>query len=175
MKIDYQAFYTHALWRADNALSQLTIPTTLRPWLTDRGSLTSALLDLSAGEFGVNLLSQRIIIPAWHEQKKLHRPWSRAAMVREVELKIYEEAVVYARSVIPLALVLKGRSGLANLGRKPLGHLLFKDGRIRVSKREFAGIDVGGVNIQARRTPYDYMGSRILVSEFFLPKLSKYL
>ena len=96
-------------------------------------------------------------------------------MIRQVELKLHDETVVFARSIIPLALISKGRSALANLGRTPLGHLLFKDGKIRVSKREFAKLKVAHNSVTARRTPYDYQGRQILVSEFFMPTIYKYL
>jgi len=162
-------------WRADTFLSQRLLPRRIRPWVVDRGSLTAALTKLSNGEFQVNVLDQRIAIPCWHEQRKLKQPLSHAAMIRQVELKIYGEAVVYARSIIPLALAFKGRTGLAHLGRTPLGHLLFKDGKIRVSKREFADVRIDNTAIYARRTPYDYQDSRILVAEFFLPALGKWL
>lgn len=160
-------------WRADNNLSQSTIPNELRSMITAKGSLTTALTELSDGDFRVNVLDQQIKVPYWHEQRKLNRPLSRAALIRQVELKIDGESVVYARSIIPLALVLKGQSGLANLGRTPLGHLLFKDGRVRISKREFATFTLANAEISARRTPYDYQGSTILVTELFLPALSQ--
>ena len=79
------------------------------------------------------------------------------------------------RSILPLSLVEKTQTGLANLGQKPLGHLLFKEGEMRVSKRQFAQTSFQGKCIYARRTPYQYMGSSILVSEFFLPNVEKLL
>lgn len=171
----YTSLSQSSPWRADNNLNQRSLDEILRPLMTGGGSLTSALMELSGGSFNVNVLDQRIAIPKWHEQRKLDRPLSRAAMIRQVELKIKGEAVVYARSIIPLALVLNGRSGLANLGRTPLGHLLFKDGNIRISKREFTEFKLAEMTIPARRTPYDYQGARVLVTELFLPALAKWL
>ena len=69
----------------------------------------------------------------------------------------------------------EGPEGLKNLGGTPLGHLLFKDGKMRVSKREFLNLQIKQNTLYARRTPYDYLDSRILVSEFFLPEFNKYL
>ena len=145
------------------------------PWLGDTGSLTQALRAIADGTFKVSVLSEQIKVPFWHEQRKLHRSLHLAALVREVELSIHETPVVFARSIIPLNLVSAGQGGLKNLGGTPLGHLLFKDGKMRVSKREFLNLQIKQNTVYARRTPYDYLDSRILVSEFFLPEFNKYL
>lgn len=179
--MSYSGLTQSSRWRADNILSQRLISKEIRAWVTDQGSLTAALTRLSDGEFKVKVLSQCIAFPHWHEQRKLNKPLSRAAMIRQVELKVHGQAVIYARSIIPLSLAVQGPNGLANLGRTPLGHLLFKDGKIRVSKREFAEFQIASTqssastNVQARRTPYDYQGSTILVTELFLPALAKWL
>ena len=101
----------------------------------------------------------------------LNLPEKSQATIREVELMIYETPVVYARSIIPSDLTQRKETGLANLGSKPLGHLLFKDGRMRKSRREFTCVE----GIFGRRTPYEYEGGTILVNEFFLDALKKYL
>jgi chorismate-pyruvate lyase len=162
-------------WWPDNALSISKLNPKIVALASDRGSLTSALLGLSDNNFAVNVLQQVIKLPFFHEQLELGQPLSRAAVIREVELQLYGETAVFARSIIPLPLVAKGRSGLANLGRTPLGHLLFKDGQIKVSRRQFSQTSYLGNLVAARRTPYDYEGSQILVSEFFLPTIYKYL
>lgn len=175
MDKNYSLLGRHNQWLADNANSISRQPELLKPIANHKGSLTSVLVALGDGDFAVNLLNQRICLPYYHEQIKLGRPLYKAAMVREVELMVSGVAVVYARSILPLNLVSKGKSSLANLGRTPLGHLLFKDGKIRVSKREFAMIECGKNTITARRTPYDYQGSIVLVAEFFLPHLQRFL
>ena len=171
----YTALAAHSAWWPDNSFSVSKIAPALLALICEKGSLTAALVALSDDNFGVNVLHQGMALPYFHEQQKLARPLSRGAMIREVELQLYGETVVFARSIIPLSLVTKGRNGLANLGRTPLGHLLFRDGKIRVSKREFTQMALDGCTVTARRTPYDYQGSQILVSEFFLPAIYKYL
>jgi chorismate--pyruvate lyase len=172
---EYRYFARCYNWWAETPNAVQRIEPALRPWVTDRGSLTAALIRLSDDYFQVRVLRERIAVPYFHEQKKLGRPYQLAALIREVELEIHGEAVVYARSIVPLSLVTNGRNGLANLGRTPLGHLLFKDGRIRVSKRELTSFCCDDDSIAARRTPYDYQGTTILVSEFFLPSFRRYL
>jgi len=169
----YQQLARTSNWWLDNAVSTARLDRRVVDWVTDKGSLTTALTELAAGDFHVRVLRQRIALPYFHEQRKLSRALSKAAMIREVELCVYGEAAIFARSIIPLNLISKGRGGLANIGRTPLGHLLFKNGNIRVSKREFTQLGFRGDNIVARRTPYDYQGSRVLVSEFFLPHFQR--
>jgi len=175
MEIPYRALAKHSKWRSETNASKASLPAELAELICAKGSLTESLMSLSSGAFSVDVLRQRFCVPYWHEQKKMQQRFSRVAMVREVELRLYNEAVVYARSVIPLSLTTRGGKGLANLGRTPLGHLLFKDGKIRVSKREFLQESINNISVTARRTPYDYQGSQILVSEFFLPTIYKYL
>lgn len=173
MHNQYQPLTQNPIWLRDTANAVGRMDPMLRGLVTDKGSLTANLVALSEGEFEVNVLRQCITLPYFHEQRKLQRPLARAAMIREVELMVHQIPVVFARSVVPLKLVSKGRGGLANLGRTPLGHLLFKNGRIRVSKREFSMPYFADQRITARRTPYDYQGSTILVSEFFLPTIAE--
>jgi len=159
-------------WQAANAYTQSAIPKKLKAYVAGEGSLTKSLIALSGGNFEVNVLDQSVALPYYHEQLALGQSLNRWAMCREVELKIHGEAVVLARSIIPLSLIYKGQSGLSNLGRKPLGHLLFRNGQTDLSKREFLSINP---NIYARRTPYKYLGSKVLVSEFFLPRFNAYM
>lgn len=173
--ISYASLANGAQWRADTALSQRQLPSSLAPTMVDRGSLTAALRNISDGTFQVHVLSQVNGVPLWHEQRKLRCLPHSAALIRQVTLNIHGEAVVYARSIIPLPLANKGAQGLATLGDTPLGHLLFKDGRMRASRRDFSEASLANQRIHARRTPYEYLGHTILVSEFFLPALNQYL
>lgn len=171
----YQKLARHPRWRQDTPITQPDSSAPLKSLVIDRGSLTAALIALSAGTFEVNVLRQYLATPFVHEQRKMGRPTNLVAGVREVELHVHGEAVVFARSIMPLAVANNGQGGLGKLGQTPLGHLLFKNGRIRVSKRQFADVDLDGERYHARRTPYDYRQTQILVSEFFLPQIQKYL
>lgn len=172
---DYAQLARTSKWRADNPVAQAKLAHHLRAIICDRGSLTKALQDLAEGMFEVRVLSQHKRVPYWHEQKKVGHHAHEIAVIREVELLIHKQAVVYARSIIPMSLAKHGKIGLADLGKTPLGHLLFKDGRIRASRREFAIAELFEAQLYARRTPYEYLGETLLVSEFFLPALANYL
>lgn len=174
--LNYQTLFAkHHHWQIDNSLTAHALPLNIQPWMLHQGSLTAALKQIADGTFEVKVLQQKIALPLWHEQQKLARELHLAALIRQVELHIYGEAVVYARSIIPLNLAASGRRGLGGLGSTPLGHLLFNDGRVRISKREFLRISSAHQTLYARRTPYDYLDSQILVSEVFLPALFPYI
>jgi len=171
----YQHLNQKIKWYEGNSLTQNSIPEPLKRLITNKDSLTKSLMLLSDDTFRVNVLDERIALPYFHEQKKMESSLQKWAMIRHVELEIHGEAVVFARSIIPLSLILKGKNGLANLGQKPLGQLLFKKGKLNISKRDFSQINHNKKIIYARRTPYGYMGSSILVNEYFLPTLEKYI
>jgi len=127
-------------WQAH---APLTIPLPWRPWLLDQGSLTARLVAASGGNFRVEVLAQALRQPSGEERTALGLPERQVALVREVLLRGRGEPWVYARSVVPLA-VLRGRYGfLRRLGTKPLGALLFRD----------AGIRRGAIAVTQRRPP----------------------
>ena len=166
----YQRLSENKKWITDTPLAKLQFDdSSLNELIFEKGSLTAALMNLSEGAFDVKVLSQGLGVPYWHEQKKLNNTPTRVAYIREVELMIHGKAVVYARTIIPYSLV---GIRLQSLGKTPLGDPLFKNGKSRISKREFALVEGGSHIVKARRTPYDYQGETILVSEFFLPNLN---
>jgi chorismate--pyruvate lyase len=117
------------------------------------------------------VLSQRWELPLLYEAVRLKISPRVAVRVREVELYIHDKAVVYARSIMPLQIYQQQRHTLQNIGTRPLGQLLFRDGRIRVSKRHVAVYKNGDHRlIYGRSTPYQYCGKEILVSEYFIDK-----
>lgn len=158
-------------WVEDSPEVVTGLPQTLQNIMADRGSLTTILKGLANNTFQVKVIAERLDTPFTSELTKLDLPKASKAVVREVELQIHGESVVYARSIIPHELTVRSETGLASLGSKPLGHLLFKDGKMRKSRREFAQVE----GVFGRRTPYDYEGGTILVNEFFLESINKYL
>ena len=160
-----------ATWTDDALTSLAELPEPLRTLMSDQGSLTSSLKALSNDNFKVNVIRESLAKPYQSEVDKLGLGRESLATVREVELHIFDTPVVFARSIIPTDLTQRSETGLAELGSKPLGHLLFKDGHMRQSRREFACVN----NAYGRRTPYDYEGGTILVNEFFLDSLGNYL
>ena len=102
MKNAYNVLAAHYLWQLENKHSVSHLDSRLTELACGNGSLTAALVALSNNNFAVNLIRQELSLPYFHEQMKLGRPLARAAMIREVELQLFGESVLYARSVICL-------------------------------------------------------------------------
>ena len=165
--------YTHlikqSIWYPEYHPRVQKISSKWRNWLLDKGSLTEKLVAHSNDNFAVRVLSQRWALPLLHEATQLNIPLHLAVRVREVELHIYDKSVVFARSIMPLKIYLQERHTLQNIGTRPLGQLLFRDGKIRVSKRNVAVYrSANHKTIYGRSTPYQYYGNEILVSEYFI-------
>ncbi len=161
-----------AVWRQSNRLTSLSFSSHSWHWLSDQESLTQRLIDVSGGEFEVDLLSQQIQVPLVNEQRSLNQAQHLAATVRQVCLRIHSTPIVLARSIIPLDLIKQSQNGLTSLGKQPLGQLLFKEGRVRTDGRQYMKSRDG--MIIGRKTPYEYAGANILVSEFYLPRISEF-
>lgn len=165
----YTNLVAHSLWYPEHHPRIQSISPEWRNWLLDKGSLTEKLVSHSNNNFNVKVLSQHWALPLLHEATRLKIPLDLAVRVREVELHIHNRPAVFARSIMPLRIYLAQRHTLQNIGTRPLGHLLFRDGRIRVSKRNVAEYKTGNnKTIFGRSTPYQYYGDEILVSEYFI-------
>ncbi|MBB3061614.1 chorismate lyase [Microbulbifer rhizosphaerae] len=154
-------------------------PAELLPWLLYPGSLTAALKHLSAGDFRVQVLSQRWQQPGLEERRALDMRERQRALVREVLLYGNGRTWVYARSVLPER-SLQGRSRyLRSLDNRPLGELLFSQPDIRRGPialnrlrrnsrcrlRELAG---EGASAWGRRSTFWLRDKPLLVAEAFL-------
>lgn len=154
------------------------VPAQWRPWLFDQGSLTARLVARSGGDFCVQVLAQRWALPTAAERRALGLGLRQRALIREVLLRGRGQPWVYARSVLPPAL-LRGRYRfLTHLGGRPLGALLFRDPRLRRGPIAVAKCPVPplpelrgstGLGAWQRRSLF-YLGGRpLLVAEMFLP------
>ena len=161
----------HANWKEESQQAFEDLPPELLTIMSDKGSLTTALRNIANDSFKVEVLSEKLDVPYSSESHKLRMDRNMNATIRQVLLYIFETPVVYARSVIPNELTERSETGLASLGSKPLGHLLFKDGIMKKSRREFTCVE----GIHGRRTPYEYEGGTILVNEFFLKDIFSFL
>jgi len=159
-------------WQSWNAYKGQVIPESRKRDLQARGSLTERLLVASAGDFRVNVLSQRWQLPEHDESLCLGIPESEEAMVREVELICRGQPWVMARSVIPKC-TLEGHYGfLADLGDKPLGEIIFQEPNLKRTSFEVCKVNaVGEMNTPhtwGRRSVFTLGRYPILVAEFFL-------
>lgn len=169
-------------WRPGRLAQVPAPPRVLRPWLDEPGSLTRRLRALAGDAFDVVVLDERWA-RAWPEER--HRLGSHAMRwhwVREVLLCREKTPLVYARSVIPGSSLTGPLRRLRQLGKQPLGALLF--GRYPVAR---GPIDIARVHPQsrlglralpqqnvacwARRSVFHIARRPLLVTEVFLPPL----
>ena len=182
-------------WYPRRHIFHQEIPAELASWLFDSSSLTARLVALCGKRFNVSLLSQRWQKIDPEEAAAMRLGHVRSALVRQVLLCCGDIPLVYARSVIPSVTVTGAQRRYANMGRRPLGAMLFADRTMRreqvmVSRlptghkiiRQFGntGNDAarGEENrpassdaIWGRRSVFRVSGKPLLVSEFFLPAL----
>jgi chorismate--pyruvate lyase len=152
----------------------------LRPWLTDRGSLTARLARL-AGPVRVRLLFQGLR-RAHRDEAFLFRDRSRRVLVREVLLMRGKRPLVFAHTVLDPAALRGPWRRVTGLGNRPLAAALFADPRIArhplrqkklghahpLYRRAAAHLEKPPATLWARRSLFALGRSPILVSEVFL-------
>jgi chorismate--pyruvate lyase len=155
----------------------------LASWLYESGSLTARLRRACSTGFNVVLLRQNWDRPFAGEAQALNMAGHRHALVREVVLQCRNQPLVLARTIIPRSALNGAQGGLAHLGDRPLGELLFAYRGLRRDSLELARIDVPawrhglagrlniGTRVWGRRSVYAIAKGKLLVCEFFLPAI----
>lgn len=149
-------------------------PLIWRKWLLDSGSLTQRLIDLSQGDFRVEVVRQGWSRPTRSEAKALGIPTRQLALIREVQLIGKGQPWVYARTVIPASTLTGKQRQLNAIGNRSLGSILFTDptmkrGPLQVSKLKLTT----GETVWARRSQFQLSDKPLLVAEVFLPQLQQ--
>ena len=137
------------------------------------------------GEFSLSVVAQRMAPPYLPEARMLELSPRRFALIRQVLLRCDGVPWIFARSVLPSAM-LKGRNRrLANLGEKPLGEVLFtlprlvrRDVRIvplsadsAMRETFVAALDQDPAGAWLRRSLFHLDNVPLLINEVFLPKI----
>jgi chorismate--pyruvate lyase len=160
-----------------------SLPVTLRPWLTDTGSLTRLLQQACEQDFSVNLLRTGWQRPLPDEALLLRQPPIRRLFQREVQLLDGGKPQIYARTLVPIKTYQAMRARFNGLGNQSLGEMLFTDpslkrGPIQVAclmpdMAQYAmatrDIEARPACLWARRSCFYLNGKALLVSEVFLP------
>lgn len=178
-------------WRIADGPRPAGLTDEMATWLFDSDSLTKRLRQASGGDFKVKLLKQQFERPLLCERRALGLDDSAIALVRQVHLYCGGEVKVYARTVMPLSMLHGSSRGLARLGGRPLGEMLFRDKSMRRSPMQIARVDEGDLfyrwgvagiaaggmadqscdQIWGRRSVFRLSGRPLLVNEIFLPPL----
>lgn len=168
-------------WLRRALLFNQAIPARTMDWLFDVSSLTRRLLQRCPQSFRVEVLSQRMARPSLDEARVLGISSGHYALIREVLLYCGDEAVVYARTVIPRSTLSGAQRCYANLGSRPLGAMLFADRSMRRGEVEVSRLSpedglceklrCHDEAVWGRRSVFYVGGKPLLVSEFFLPAI----
>ncbi|WP_245953278.1 chorismate--pyruvate lyase family protein [Alteromonas aestuariivivens] len=149
----------------------------LKNWLLDTGSLTERLQSLCR-HFELKLIGQKKQPLHTSEANWLNSSVPGEYQVREVVLMGDGAPWVFARSVIPEALI---QSELGGLGCQPLGQRLFNDPRFRRGGFEVCRIPAQQwLNTQqpetlwGRRSRFYFDNLSMIVAEVFLPAAPVY-
>ncbi|MGL6039587.1 MAG: chorismate--pyruvate lyase family protein [Deefgea sp.] len=159
----------------------ISAPRTLRPWLSERGSLTQRLV-ANFPVFSVQVLQQGWACPHQDEFTVMQLHGKKSVATREVLLCSNGVPLVFAHSITtPMGL----RGGFHLFGRsgsRPLGALLFADPTIRRShlswrklnrrhplwQKAVAAAGPQAATLWARRSVFYSGNDQLLVTEVFL-------
>ena len=156
----------------------------LAPYITEQGSLT-AKLRATGAVFAVRPIQQKYA-PCFRDNcYVLDLSGQDLVWQRDVILQLNAQPVVYAHTCIARPSLRGSWRQITQLGRKPLGELLFSTPAIMRSPLQYAQLDkrhplyqrilAAGVQVSkqvwARRSCFIWQGKPLLVTEVFLPAL----
>lgn len=174
--------HTRLKWRKKQHCLGIPLDIKVSRWLFDSGSLTARLIKHCKGEFSVKVISIKRATPTPDEISVLGMRARSHALIREVLLCCDDTPVVYARTIIPISSLRGVLRGLALLGNRPLGAVLFSDKTMHRKPVEITKLSPdhkcyawtgceSRQMIWGRRSVFKLKEQELLVSEFFLPKL----
>jgi chorismate lyase len=167
-----------------NAWRQMPPIGKLRPWITDRGSLTARIV-AHFTDFNLQRLGQSRATPNEDERRALGLRHGEQAIVREVLLKSGRNALVFAHTALHPRDMRGAWRGLSRLGARPLAEMLFHDPtvtRMPMEYRQLSGahpllvrlhhvLNIRVNRVWARRSVFLKSNQPILVTEVFLPSI----
>lgn len=173
-------------WRPLGAAALRCVPATLRPWLADAGSLTTALRRALAGALDCTLLAQGWRAASTDEARLLGARPGSALYWRRVRFSYpghpghpghAGRALLIGHTLAPPAM-LTACPRLRRLGHRPVGELLFTGPAIRRECIELAERGSGALlsvpnALAARRALVPAGTGRLLVTEHFLPAMRR--
>ncbi len=169
--LDQMGFDTR--WTSLRRGHRLRAPYQWHSWLTDNGSLTQRLIQLSQGQFAVRVIRQQWGLPSRHEAQALGMGTRQVALIREVHLLGKGEPWVYARSLIPATTLTGAQRRLRHLGNRSLGSLLFRTPGMRRGPLQISRLGHEDNPLWARRSVFFLQEKPLLVCEVFLSPLQQ--
>ncbi len=150
-------------------------------WLFAPGSLTTKLQAL--GDYSLELVDQRQCPAIAYDAQALNLAVGSPIWIREVLMRIDERPCIAARSITSVHALEDDWMALAEYGKHPLGDILYCDATVVRSPFECAQLEpddplqslsrrlgIKAKELLARRSCFIRNGSRLVVSECFLPE-----
>jgi len=128
------------VWQSKYPFFKRLAPIGLQRWLTNRKSLTHALICACPEKFSVKVLNEDWQKPTLSESHALGLKPNSLAFIRQFHLYCGDKAWVYARTVIPQNTLRGELQKLTHLGTQPLGAILFANKHIQRGEIEIAKI-----------------------------------
>ncbi len=184
MQIRWGKYQQEPQWR--DLTRDEEIPVALREWMLTPESLTQKVQSRCGGRFHLEIVRHGWVRPQLNERRLLLMPDAARALCREVVLCCDRIPLIFARTIIPHSTLRGAGHRLSQLGRKPLGELLFRDHSVLRSGLQVACVASGnamlkGIRLKSgkkdhsvwgRRSVFFFAGQPLLVSEMFLPAIS---
>jgi chorismate--pyruvate lyase len=168
-------------WAVNRLGTQYHLPKNVQSWVYETHSLTQRLRIKYGAGVAVKVLFNQWQLPFLSETQRLHLPYHRYNLIREVLLHIDDKPLILARTVLPQTTIAVAKRKLSNLGTRPLGEVIFSYPNLvrgeldicRIPEQIWTAQLKQQVKIDAvcwgRRTVYAIEQQPMLVSEFFMP------
>lgn len=146
------------------------ISETVASWLLDTGSLTERV-QANTTSFSLQVVGEGKV-PLHSNESAMLKESAEHYQIREVLLKAGGTPWIFARSVLPEALV---NSEFRELGSEPLGKRLFNDSRFVRGEFEVCRVSLPPLStsevpvLWGRRSSFTFESYTMLVAEVFLP------
>lgn len=177
-----------ASWQPKAAFETNTLSAQEYSWLMDTYVLTKGLGSIEAASCQLALLDERMATLSADETTAFSADVSGLAWVRQIEHVVEGEAVIYARTVVPLPTFEAFKADFLSLGTQPIGERLLYD-RETVSRDAFQyriilanewpyqrAFNTGDAppSLNARRSMFYMQGYPLLITEVFMSTLKRY-
>lgn len=171
-------------WKNKEVSQQTISEKRVYPFLYHEDSLTRLIQQHCSGLFNLELISEEWQRPLMNETQLLSLSEDETAFIRKVFLKDDNQALVYARSIIPENTLSGNNKRLLKMGKQPLGDFLFNDESTYRVKMHYATIPVdselhteaikdSGITSElwGRQSLFHIEQKPLLVTEIFLPAI----
>lgn len=171
-------------WQNKETTLAETSNTKIRDFLFHEDSLTQFIQQRCEGVFSVDLISESKHQALADEAQFLSLQSDDVTFIRKIHLKCDDQAVVYARTIMPQKTIEGENQWLTTLGSKPLGDILFNDETTYRTDMRYAKIPVHcelhdeatkNLNITSdlwgRQSLFYTKDQPLLITEIFLPAI----